>query len=307
VGEVVHVEGTTADKESKEAVVKFIVAQTDAAIRHQNIYLITFCPRPPPLLLRLIHHNPINIRALIRLVIEQPPNPNLIHPLLQVQQQRRTQYDTLVRIPLIQRLHLLRLIIHHNTADAAQLPATTDTIRRAAGLVAEAHIVGVLVVKGYPLRFPSTGNIVERHGTLVPINTRRNNRITSKHSFLMPRLARRRRVLAVIRCALDGRDFARFDVQVIDVVPFDLEGFLGFVDFNGQPYVARFPERDGVPLVAEVEVRRFLGAVDAHREAGLRVEGARIEGGDDEGLGPGAGESVGAEGDDVYRRLAIIG
>jgi hypothetical protein len=45
---MVHVEGTTADKESKEAVVKFIVAQTDAAIRHQIIYLITFCPRPFP-------------------------------------------------------------------------------------------------------------------------------------------------------------------------------------------------------------------------------------------------------------------
>jgi hypothetical protein len=113
-------------------------------------------------------------------------------------------------------------------------------------------------------------------------------------------VACRSSVFRIIRCSVDGRDFSRFDVEVVNVVPFDLEGLFVFVDGDGEPDVAGFPERDGVPLVAEVEVGGFGGAVDAHGEAGLGVEGAGVEGGDDEGLRPGAGEFVGTEGDDVY-------
>jgi hypothetical protein len=58
-------------------------------------------------------------------------------------------------------------------------------------------------------------------------------------------------------------------------------------------------------LVAEIEVRGFLGPVDAEREAGLGVEAAGVEGRDDEWLRPRACEVVGAEGDDVYMLLVV--
>jgi hypothetical protein len=186
------------------------------------------------------------------------------------------------------------------------LPSPAKSVGRAAGLVAEAHVVGVLVVEGYPLRFSLACDVVEGYGAVVAVDACCDDSVAAERGFLVKRVARGGCIFGIVCCAADGCDFAGFDVEVVDVVPFDLEGFLSFVDFDGEPDVARFPKRDGVPLVAEVEVRRFLGAVDAHGEAGLGVEGASVQGGDDEGLGPGTRELVRAEGNYVCRRLEII-
>jgi hypothetical protein len=70
-------------------------------------------------------------------------------------------------------------------------------------------------------------------------------------------------VFAVVGCAVYGGDFTRLDVQVVDVVPLELQRLVVFVDTDGEPDVAGFPERDRVPLVAEVEVRGLFRAVDA--------------------------------------------
>ena len=70
-------------------------------------------------------------------------------------------------------------------------------------------------------------------------------------------------VFGVVRFTLDGGYFAGFDVEVVDVVPFYLEGLARLVDGDGEPDVAGFPEGNGIPLVAQVEVGGSLGTVYA--------------------------------------------
>lgn len=210
-----------------------------------------------------------------------------------------------MRIPLIQRLHLLRLIIHNHTRNSPQLPRPAESIRRAARLIAEPHVVCVLIVKRNPLRFSRARNVVERNLAVIPTNPRRNNLLRSEIRFLVVRRARHSRITRIISRSIYGRDLACLDVQIVHVVPDCLDGFGVFVHDEGKPDVARLPEGDGIPLVAEVEVGRFLGAVDAQGEAGLGVVGAGVEGGDYGGLGPGATEIVGAEGYDVCEKLAV--
>lgn len=62
-------------------------------------------------LLSRIHHNPIQIRPFNINPIIQPPHFNSITPIPQPHLQRRTHNDPLVRIPLIQSLHIFHLSI----------------------------------------------------------------------------------------------------------------------------------------------------------------------------------------------------
>lgn len=125
------------------------------------------------------------------------------------------------------------------------------------------------------------------------------------------------------RKRVGGRSEAHpLHVEVVDVVPQDLDAAILVVDGEGEPDVAALPERVGVPLrhtrrsanvlfspfpltrvpclIAHVEVRRLAGAVDAPREARLAAKGAGVGRRDHERLGPGAAEAVGAEGHDIW-------
>jgi hypothetical protein len=93
-------------------------------------YTILLFAQTMYLFLRIVNNNAINIRALVRLIIEQPPNGNrVVRAILQMQHQRRTQNNALVRVSLIKRLHILRLVVHNDTTDSAQLPASANTVR----------------------------------------------------------------------------------------------------------------------------------------------------------------------------------
>lgn len=71
-------------------------------------------------------------------------------------------------------------------------------------------------------------------------------------------------------------------------MPFEVQRLLVVVDGERKPDISGLPDGAGIPLVAEVEVGSFPRAFDAEGEAGLGIEGAGVERGDDEGLGPGA-------------------
>ena len=93
-------------------------------------------PRPVPLfLLGGIHDDPVDIGALVVEAVEEAADGDgVVGARIQRQLQRRRQDDPLVRVPLEQRLQLLRLPVHHHAADAAELPCAPDTVRRASGL-----------------------------------------------------------------------------------------------------------------------------------------------------------------------------
>jgi len=55
-------------------------------------------------------------------------------------------------------------------------------------------------------------------------------------------------------------------------------------------------------LVANVEIRGLLGAVDPEIVPGLRVERSRVEGSNDPGLRPWSTELVSPENNDIYNR-----
>lgn len=125
-----------------------------------------------PLVLWRIHDNFFNIRALDIKPIPQATNRNrILQAFVQLQQQGRAQYDTLMRIPLKHRLYILLVAIHNHTSDTSQLPSATDSIRRSTGLVAKAHVIRVLVVEGNPLRFARALNAREGHGAVDTVNS----------------------------------------------------------------------------------------------------------------------------------------
>jgi hypothetical protein len=129
---------------------------------------------------------------------------------------------------------------------------------------------------------------VKRHGAVVTRDASGDGLVGCEGGFLVEGGAGGNRVFAVVGSAVYRSDFATGDVQVVDIVPLEREGFVILVDADGEPDIAGFPKRDGVPLVAEVKVCSCFGAVDAQREAGLRVEGAGAGWGNWKWLGPGA-------------------
>lgn len=54
-------------------------------------------------------------------------------------------------VPLVKCLDITAVAIDHDRSDTAQCPRRLDAIRGAAGLVAETHVIGVLIVEGDPL------------------------------------------------------------------------------------------------------------------------------------------------------------
>lgn len=255
-----------------------------------------------------VHDDTVNISTLEVKAVPQPTNGDgVVRALLQSQLQRRGQDNALVAVSLEQRLNLLHVAVHHNRSHATQLPFPADAIGRAAGLVAETHVVRVLVVKRHPLRLAGALDPGKGNGTVVAVDARHDGAAAGKGGFLPEGCTSGGGgVVGVVGRAFNGSDDARLNVEVVDVVPFHVERLLFVVDDEGQPDVAALPEGVGVPLVAEVEIRRDLGPLDLEGEAGLGVVRAGVGVGDEEGLRPGAGERVGAEGDDVVGAVARL-
>lgn len=218
------------DLKYEESCAKLVLVSLDCAegisysqlrclqIRHLQ-HLVTTIQQASPL--RRINHQPINIRTSSILPIEQPPNRNRIRPLLKIQQQRRAQNNTLMRIPLIQRRNLFRPVIHNHTRDTTQLPRTpVDTVRRTGRLIAKAHVICILVVERYPLRFALSLDSRKTDFAVVSVDASDNHAVAAKVGFLFEGIARGRCILAVICCSRNRRDFSCFDVQIVDIVPF---------------------------------------------------------------------------------------
>lgn len=117
-----------------------------------------------------------------------------------------------MRIPLIQALHMLRLPVDNHTRNAPQLPTPTNPIRRATRLVAETHIVGVLVVERHPLRFAVAFDAGEGDFAVVADDAGEDHLVAAERGFLFESAAGHSGILAVVGFALDGLDFAGFDI-----------------------------------------------------------------------------------------------
>lgn len=202
-------------------------------------------------------------------------------------------------IPLVQRLNLLRFVVNDNARDAAKLPSSVDTIRRATGLVAKAHIVSVLVVERDPLGFACAFDVREGDFAVVAVDAGYDDAVAAEIGFLVVRVAGGGGVFTIVGGAVDSGDFSGLDIEIPNVVPLEFDGLFLFVDLKWQPDVSAFPETVGIPLVTHVDVSRLLGTVDPEVQARLRIEGAGIQWCDDEGLRPGARKRVGTEGNDV--------
>ena len=220
-------------------------------------------------------------------------------PLLQIQHERRAQNNPFMRIPLVQRLQLLRLVVHNDARDAAKLPRSVDTIGCATGLVAKAHVIRVLIVEGDPLGFACAFDVGEGDLAVVAVDAGYDDAVAAKSGFLVVRFAGGGGVFTIVSCAVDSSDFSRLDIEIPNVVPLEFDGLFLFVDFKWQPDVSAFPETVGVPLVTHVDVSSLLGTVDPEVQARLRVEGAGVQWCDDEGLRPGASKRVGTERNNV--------
>ena len=263
-------------------------------------YYGEICVCVPRLSLWRVDDDAVDVSTLVGLVVEQPANLDCVVPaLIEVQLQRCAQNDALVCVPLVQALDLLRLAVHNDTRDTAQSPCTANTVGSASGLVAEAHVVGVLVVEGDPLRLALALDAGEGDLAVVANNAGEDHLVTAKVGFLLEGAAGHSCVFAVVSLALDWLDLASLDVQVVDIVPLDLERLLGLVNFDWKPDVARLPKTDRVPLITEVEVGRLLRAVDAKRETRLRVVGTGVERSNDERLRPRSFKLVGTKRNDI--------
>jgi len=166
------------------------------------------------LLLRRVHNNLVNIRTLNIKPIPQPPNCNLILPLRQIQHQWRTQNNALVCVSLEQSLHTLRIAIHNHTSNTSQLPSAIDAVGRATGLVAETHVVGVLIVEGHPLGFAAAFNAGEGCGGVVAIDTSEDDARGTEGGFLGVGGAGSGCSGGEVGCAFDGSPFAGFATVV---------------------------------------------------------------------------------------------
>ena len=86
------------------------------------------------LFLRWINDNPIQIRPLRIESIPQPANRNLVVPPFRERQLERSgQDDALVRISLVERLHVLGVTVDDDTADATKLPCASNAVRASSG------------------------------------------------------------------------------------------------------------------------------------------------------------------------------
>lgn len=81
-----------------------------------------------------INNNPIQVSPFIVPPIKQSPNGNGIAPaLLERQLQRCRENNPLVRVALVQGLHILRVPVDDHAADPAQLPLAADAVRCSTG------------------------------------------------------------------------------------------------------------------------------------------------------------------------------
>ena len=89
-----------------------------------------------------------------------------------------------MRISQVQRLHAPYIAIDDNAGDAAQLPSTADAVGRAAGLVAETHVIGILVVERDPLLLAGALDVGESDGRVVAVDACEDDACGGEGGFL---------------------------------------------------------------------------------------------------------------------------
>lgn len=81
------------------------------------------------LLLRGVHNDPVKIRSLVVDSVAKAADSDSVLALLERQQQRAGNNDSLVGIPLVESVDVFCVAIHHDAADATELPCSSDSIR----------------------------------------------------------------------------------------------------------------------------------------------------------------------------------
>lgn len=125
------------------------------------------------------------------------------------------------------------------------------------------------------------------------------------YSFLEESISRKLRVLRRVSRALDwvplpsltmkllklGRALSpavlrelHSHVEVVNIVPNELEAALVLVDFDREPDVPALPEGQHIPLVTHIKVSRLLRTVYSPGETRLCTESASVGWGNEEGL-----------------------
>lgn len=104
-------------------------------------------------------------------------------------------------------------------------------------------------------------------------------------------------------------------VQIVNVMPNDLEALVFLVDLNGKPDVATLPDRRQIPLqnvscdlqqnrssylVSHVKISCLLGSLDPPRETTLRTKRPCISWRDKKGLRPGTLKLVSPHSHNIY-------
>lgn len=189
--------------------------------------------------LRWIDHNTVNICTLVVFpIVKTTDSDSIVTALFQIEHEGRTQDNTLVCVPLVQRLQLLRLVIDNDTRNTTQLPSAIDAIRSATRLIAEAHVVRVLIVERDPLGFATALNVVECNFAVVAIDTCDNDFIACETGFLMPCFTSRCSILVVVGSSFYGRDFTSFYIEIVDIVPYKLKRLFVLVDLKWKPDIS---------------------------------------------------------------------
>lgn len=81
------------------------------------------------LFLRRVHNDPVKIGALEVDSVAKATNSDCVLALLQRQQQRAGNNDSLVGVSLVESVDVFCVAIHHDAADATELPCSSDSIR----------------------------------------------------------------------------------------------------------------------------------------------------------------------------------
>lgn len=83
------------------------------------------------LFLRGIHNDLVQICALNVDPVAQSANGDGVRSFLQREEERRGEDYSLVRVALVESVHVLSVAVDNDAADAAKLPRSADAIRRA--------------------------------------------------------------------------------------------------------------------------------------------------------------------------------
>jgi len=98
-----------------------------------------------------IDNDLVQISTLDVLAIVKTTDSDGIGAVLEWQFDGCGQQDTLVCVLLVERVHIIFVTIDDDAADTANLPGAVDTVRLSHRLIAETHVINVLMIERDPL------------------------------------------------------------------------------------------------------------------------------------------------------------